>query len=1282
MELKAQIQQHLLAFSETDLWAASISLLSTLGYRSDKTLDLDNTPNAVLAEFDKRDRKLRKDKALFERWKSVEFLFQITDDEVKSAGGQGRQDFDSGYDSGNYQSYLFFALDLEKNRYTRTQLADITREINLLFDMPAMLLMRYNGALTFSIIDRRLHKKDQNRDVLEKVKLIKDIRYQQPHRAHIEILHDLSLQTLMAKHECRDFKQLHEAWRTTLDTNELNKKFFRELADWYFWALDYVEFPADIEKDAATRNATSVIRLLTRFIFCWFLKEKGLIPDDLFRESKISRVLKSLDDDDTTFYLAILQNLFFGTLNQRMNSDGQENRRFANDGSFLEQRKEYGVKNLYRYQKLFAIAEEEAVKLFSDIPFLNGGLFDCLDKEDDSGKVIYVDGFTRNVRKQPKVPNFLFFSDYRTFDLSDAYGDKKRKKEKVRGLINLLDSYKFTIAENTPIEEEIALDPELLGKVFENLLASYNPETGTTARKQTGSFYTPREIVNYMVDESLIAYLEGQLKAKVPKLLEMKDFQNLLREVFAYTEKVHPFDEEEVEALIGAIDTCKILDPACGSGAFPMGILHKLVFILGKLDPHNERWKQKQLDKLDSVSMREELERTFENNDDDYGRKLCLIENSIYGVDIQPIAIQISKLRFFISLICNQRTNKNNAQNRGVHPLPNLETKFVAANTLISLDRGQDQKILTDDRLPRLEEELTKIRHKHFAAQRRRDKLALQKRDAELREEIATVLADGGMSSDASLQLAACDLYDQNTFAPFFDTEWMYGITDGFDVVIGNPPYVQIQKFPKAQKEKWVAQNYQTYAATADIYCLFYERGAQLLKIGGHLCYITSNNWMRANYGSKLRQFLSTEVDPIAVLDFGMGLNFSAAAALTNTLLFTRQKNSRRTRCCYAADSQAAMADPGSYFSKNAVYMPELAESSWVVVTPERYRIKKAVEVQGVPLEEWDLNINYGIKTGLNEAFYLTQEQRNELIAKEAQAEEIIVPLLRGRYVERYRHSWDGTWMLGTFPTYGIEIENYPFLRKHLSLYRERLEPKPKTFKGNKWPGRKAGSYKWFETQDSIGYHREFLKPKIIYPNMTKYLPFYYDQQGYFFLNDKAFIMTSESESLLYLTAVLNSSLFRCCFRDNFPELLGNTYEVRKVFMDKIPIKKSDVTTVTLLETLVYYIQFAKGCTNQTTSNGTSPAVIAAFLEELIDACVMEIYFADHMVEQRLSVIAEVRNAFKPLLKTATDSARWQQLQSFYKTVNAPKHPIRNRLMRIPIDSPDLLRVIKEEGRV
>ena len=245
------------------------------------------------------------------------------------------------------------------------------------------------------------------------------------------------------------------------------------------------------------------------------------------------------------------------------------------------------------------------------------------------------------------------------------------------------------MAENTPVEEEIALDPELLGRVFENLLASYNPETQTTARKQTGSFYTPREIVNYMVDESLKAYLKQKLEDETG--IKPEDAEAGLEILFTYTEKEHAFTAKESKVLIAAIDNCKILDPACGSGAFPMGVLHKLVHILHKLDPQNEKWKERQISRarqLDDPAIREktieDIESAFANNELDYGRKLYLIENCIYGVDIQPIAVQIAKLRFFISLVVDQKKNSSR-KNLGILSLPNLETKFVAANTLIGL---------------------------------------------------------------------------------------------------------------------------------------------------------------------------------------------------------------------------------------------------------------------------------------------------------------------------------------------------------------------------------------------------------------------------------------------------------------------------------------------------------------------------------------------------------------------------------------------------------------------
>ncbi len=297
----------------------------------------------------------------------------------------------------------------------------------------------------------------------------------------------------------------------------------------------------------------------------------------------------------------------------------------------------------------------------------------------------------------------------------------------MRGLIHIFNRYNFTITEATPLDQEVALDPELAGKVFENLLAAYNPETATTARKATGSYYTPRPIVDYMMDEALLAYLQGKLQGVAERQTGLsalqsgadnlvrgqgqiglsgpqrssgnlacgqgqtglsvlpsgpdnpgRDLERRLRHLLSYTDEPHQFSSAEVEPLIAAIDNLKALDPACGSGAFPMGLLHKLVFILGKLDPRNECRKQRQIARvqeairtageIEDAVIRERtlkdlehqitsIEDAFARNELDYGRKLYLIENCIYGVDIQPIAVQIAKMRFFISLTVDQKVD-------------------------------------------------------------------------------------------------------------------------------------------------------------------------------------------------------------------------------------------------------------------------------------------------------------------------------------------------------------------------------------------------------------------------------------------------------------------------------------------------------------------------------------------------------------------------------------------------------------------------------------------------
>jgi len=693
-----------------------------------------------------------------------------------------------------------------------------------------------------------------------------------------------------------EIQQRHDE---AFDVEKVTKDFYTEIANWYFWACDHVEFP--MPKDTpnpAAYKAQSLIRLITRLIFCWFVKEKGLIPEELFDSRALAKLLKDgaklSGSEETTFYKAILQNLFFATLNQEMGKRAFRKRHKDPQGRDPHR----GITNLYRYEDYFT-DPKEFLRLMDGIPFLNGGLFECLDKvyrAEEGLPDVRIDGFSDHPKNPLSVPDFLFFGHERTVDLSAAYGEKRYRQATVRGLIHTFGRYKFTITENTPLDQEVALDPELSGKVFENLLAAYNPETATTARKQTGSFYTPREIVDYMVDEALIAHLGTVLTTK-----HTNDTKNeeRLRHLLAYTDEPHQFSPAEVETLIAAIDNLKALDPACGSGAFPMGLLHKLVFILGKLDPHNERWKQTQIAKASEIpdtTVREktlaDIEQAFAANELDYGRKLYLIENCIYGVDIQPIAVQIAKMRFFISLTVDQKIDPT-APNLGIRPLPNLETKFVAANTLIGIERPA-QAMLRNPQIDAKEAELRQVRERHFTARTPATKAKCRELDAKLRAEISQLLQADGFPRETTEKLANWNPYDQNASADFFDPEWMFGIRNGFDIVIGNPPYVLLQDVNRDEVFlAHVRATYQVASYKVDLYHLFIERGVHLLTPRGCISFITPSNFASNNYTVSLRRFLLTKTDLLRIVFFDEDV-FQASV---NNLVFVAQKGKSQAAC-------------------------------------------------------------------------------------------------------------------------------------------------------------------------------------------------------------------------------------------------------------------------------------------------------------------------------------------------------------------------------------------------
>ena len=693
--------------------------------------------------------------------------------------------------------------------------------------------------------------------MLGNVSLIREIDAANPHRAHLDILAELSLQKRLlwmdSYGKAHNFDGLLEAWLDALDTEELNRRFYLDLFRWFEQAVATAQFP-----DAATQTVSAeehTIRLITRLLFVWFIKEKGLVAEDLFIENRISQLLKDYDADaGDSYYRAVLQNLFFATLNTEI-SERRFGQHSDNDLRDL---------SLYRYRKEMA-APDTLLELFTRTPFINGGLFDCLDSFDGTqADGLRIDCFTDEAsqRRGYSIPNQLFFGK--------------------DGLITLFNRYKFTVEENTPAEREVALDPELLGKVFENLLAAFNPETRQNVRKQTGSYYTPRAVVDYMVDEALVATLAQKA---APGNGDADFWQARLRYLFDYDDALADaemlFEPAEREDIIRAIAKTRVLDPAVGSGAFPMGILHKLTLALRRLDPRNDLWEtlQKELagqratsafdtsDQSEREAELKEISSTFERyRDTDFGRKLYLIQNGIYGVDIQPIATQIAKLRFFISLAIDQKPTGYMDDNYGIKPLPNLETRFVAADSLLGLGRPAQMALGETDTVKRLQDELDRNRERHFHAKTRQQKLEFRDEDKRLRQELAEALREADFSAGDAIKIAQWDPYDQNASASWFDAEYMFGVADGFDVVIGNPPYRQVRKgtysaarFPYSEGKDKGKQN---------LYKLFVEHSYNLVKAGAIATLIVQSSLMCDLSSSATRELLLKRTRLRHVIEF------------------------------------------------------------------------------------------------------------------------------------------------------------------------------------------------------------------------------------------------------------------------------------------------------------------------------------------------------------------------------------------------------------------------------
>lgn len=738
-------------------------------------------------------------------------------------------------------------------------------------------------------------------------------------------------------------------------------------------------------------------------------------------------------------------------------------------------------------------------------PYLNGGLFEAHDNDWADRKVTFPTGYFKS-------------------------------------LFEHLEQYNFTTDESSPEYEQVAIDPEMLGRVFESLLATQLTETGEQARKAKGAFYTPREIVSYMSRESLRQYLYTKLDNPawndgVDKLLDTPDAEwelshsNSKRNLWGEANRnIVP------QMVITALDELKILDPACGSGAFPMGMLQII------------------------LKTYERLESRF----DPYETKLRIIEENIYGVDIEPMAVEISRLRAWLSIVVD-----SNKKPSDFKPLPNLDFKFVVANSLIPLSKDFQ---LGDDKFDKVRSKMQWVIGKYFSTTDKQEKAALrQEFNKQTSQLTQTSLLD--QETELQKQLSSFRPFNVHSEAIFFDAKLMFGLKSKspFDLVIGNPPYVQLQKNGGLLANMYQGLGYETFARTGDIYSLFYERGLELTKKdSGLLCYITSNKWMRAGYGESTRKYFASK-NPIKLIDFGGFKVFESATVDTNILLIENRSNQQNLLASHFKNDYKKDDSIAEYFTKNSITLTSLSSDNWFIGGDAEMELKTKIERVGVPIKEWSVDIYRGVLTGFNSAFIIDKDIRGRLVAEDPRSEELIRPLLRGKDIKRYSVDFKNIYLLAT--GYDIDIPNkYPAIYRYLKEVGDRFESS-----GSKGKGlykRDDQGKNWWNLR-RCAYYDDFDKQKIVYSEIVREPQFYVDTMGYWTEASGFFLV---GDNLKYLAGLLNSRPVTYFFRLWYAGggLGGSGLRYKKKFMVNLPIPEIDTQNQHLanqIEDLVDRIQ-------------------------------------------------------------------------------------------------------------
>lgn len=896
-------------------------------------------------------------------------------------------------------------------------------------------------------------------------------------------------------------------------------------------------------KPSDTLRKEFAVRLIGRLMFCWFLKKKksdagvSLIPNVILSSDAIMQY--------PDYYHNLLEPLFFQVLNTPI------------------EKRNKSVRHSF----------------WNNVPFLNGGLFE--PHLYDYYEIYYESGLSKYINTL-KVPDSWFLYLFKIFEI-----------------------YNFTIDESTSIDIDISVDPEMLGRIFENLLAEINPQTGETARKSTGSYYTPRPIVEYMVDESLKQYLKTQIdNAPQPPLKlrggeggvmfpsplegegkgEGESLDDKLSRLLSYGDYEIDLSEPEKDAIIDALDGAKIIDPACGSGAFPMGILHKMLLILQKIDPESKQWLSKKLARIDNEILRKELEKKLKTENWDYVHKLGIIQNSIYGVDIQPIAVEISKLRFFLSLIVDEKID-DDKPNRGVVPLPNLEFKFVAANSLIGLPHTM--------RLSQMElfeardyiKSLRQLRDDYFASYGE-DKRKIEQDFRQIQQKMFEYANKEMVTHKKTLETQTLKLSEWNPFSDeassWFDPEWMFGVRDGFDITIGNPPYFNISTIDKDSLD-YLSKHYPTiHTGYNDIVYYFIYLGIELLKKTGCCALITSNYYLGNEYAKKLRAYLKDHATKI--INFKDHRVFDAASI--HTCISISSKESQSDEITFfetTSDKQLTSNDIESEFRSFVIKRSDLNDN-WIIADQSASSIINKLNKAAILLGNIS-TIKKGATSGNREIFTILKS----FAEKNKFEKELLKTSINSKDIKRYLLVDSGEYLI--YVDNNTNIKKYPNIYKYLLTYQKVLSKRNEVINE---------VYPWYRLERPREKEVFDAYEKIVVPYRAESNMFAYDnKQGF---NDGggsyAIVMKDDKINIKYVLALLNSKLIDW-FYGFIGKPKGNAREYFNKPLALIPIKKIPLTDQQPFITIVDQILSIK----QKDPNAGTTA-----LERQIDKMVYELY--------------------------------------------------------------------------